>query len=86
MKPGKASWTTEITAVFRASETIRPIEERLLHDDYAGLFLRRSFQLILKSRLLTRFALWAAIDRRFPGASCTAVSRIRFVDDRLNQG
>jgi O-methyltransferase involved in polyketide biosynthesis len=48
MKPGKASWTAEITAVFRASETIRPIEDRLLHDDYAGLFVRRSFQWILK--------------------------------------
>jgi methyltransferase (TIGR00027 family) len=83
MRSGKASWTAEITAVFRATESIRPIQERLLHDSYAANFLRPSLRLILRNRLLTKFALWFAIERRFPGATDTIVSRIRFVDDCL---
>jgi methyltransferase (TIGR00027 family) len=83
MKSGKASWTAEITAVFRASESIRPSQRRLLNDIYAANFLRPSLRLILKNRLLTRFVLWLAIERRFPGATDTIVSRIRFVDDCL---
>lgn len=83
MRSGKASWTAEITAVFRATESIRPTQLRLFHDKYAANFLRPSFRLILKNRLLTKFALWLMIDRRFPGATDTVVSRIRFVDDCL---
>ena len=83
MKRGKASWTAEITAVFRATESIRPAYERLIDDKYAAHFLRPSFRLILKNGLLAKFILWLMIDRRFPGASITVVSRIRFVDDCL---
>ena len=83
MKSGKASWTAEITAVFRAAESIRPSQRRLLTDSYATKFLRPSLRLILKNRFLTKFALWLAIERRFPGATDTIVSRIRFVDDCL---
>ncbi|MCP4146725.1 MAG: SAM-dependent methyltransferase, partial [bacterium] len=80
---GKASWTAEITAVFRASESIRTPQRRLLNDRYAINFLRPAFRLILKSRILTKFILWLAIDRRFPGATDMVVSRVRFVDDCL---
>ena len=83
MKNGKASWTAEITAVSRATESIRPAQERLLNDVYAEKFIRPSFRLILKNRLITSFALWLMIDRRFPGASATIVSRIRLIDDCL---
>lgn len=83
MKPGKASWTAEITAVFRAAESLRPPGERLLFDPYAAQFPRPSFRLLLKSRRITEAVLRLAIERRFPGARITAVSRIRFVDDRL---
>lgn len=83
MKSGKASWTAEITAVFRATESIRPSQKRLLNDIYAAKFLRPSLRLILKNRLLTKFVLWLAIERQFPGATDTIVSRIRFVDDCL---
>ncbi len=83
MKSGKASWTAEMTAVFRAAESIRSTQERLLNDVYADKFLRPSFRLILKNRLITKFILWLMIDRRFPGATATIVSRIRFVDDCL---
>ena len=83
MKKGKASWTAEITAVFRATESIRPMPERLLYDKYAVQFLGPSLRLVLKIRRLALFLLWLMIDRRFPGASTTAVSRIRFIDDCL---
>lgn len=83
MRSGKASWTAEITAVFRATESIRPTQVRLFYDKYAANFLRPSFRFILKNRLLALFLLWLMIDRRFPGASTTVVSRIRFVDDCL---
>lgn len=85
MRDHNASWTAEITAVFRAVETLRPSEERLFHDIYADKFLRPAFRLLLKNRFLAKWALWAAIDRRFPGATDTAVSRIRFVDDCLKK-
>lgn len=83
MKTGKASWTAEITAVFRAVESIRPDGNRLLHDPYAMGFLRPAFRLILRIPPLARFALWLGIERRFPGATATITSRIRFVDDCL---
>jgi len=83
MKSGKASWTAELTAIFRATESIRPTQVRLFYDKYAAQFLRPSFRLILKNRLFSRFVLWLMIDRRFPGATDTIVSRIRFVDDCL---
>lgn len=83
MKSGKASWTAEITAVFRATESIRPVRDRLLNDMYAYKFIRPSFQLLLKNRLCAKFVLWLMIDRRFPGASVTIGSRVRFVDDCL---
>ena len=83
MKKGKASWTASITAIFRAVESIRPAKERLFIDMYAAKFLRPSIRLILKNRCLAKLVLWFAIDRRFPGATDTIVSRIRFVDDCL---
>lgn len=79
----KASWTAEMTAVFRATETIRPIQQRLFQDIFAAKFLRPQIRLILKSGIFARFALWFMIDRRFPGATDTIVSRIRYIDDCL---
>ena len=83
MKSGKASWTAEVTAIFRATESLRPTQVRLFYDKYAAKFLRSSFRLILKNRLFAKFVLWLMIDRRFPGATDTIVSRIRFIDDCL---
>ena len=80
MMRGKASRTAEITAVFRAIESIRPDHARLFQDTYAAEFLRPSFKKILKNSFLSRFVLWLMIDRHFPGATDTIVSRIRLVD------
>lgn len=80
----KSSWTAELTAVYRATESLRSIQNRLFQDKFAAEFLRPSYKFILKNKLFTRFVLWFMIDRRFPGATDTIVSRIRFVDDCLN--
>jgi len=83
MLTDKASWTAELTALFRAVESLRPANTRLFQDPYAAAFLRPPLGLLLKSRVLTRCAVWLMIDRRFPGASVTIASRIRYVDDCL---
>lgn len=83
MIKGKASWTAEMTAVFRATESLRPIGQRLFEDRFATHFLRPWIRLLLKSRRLALFVLWLMVDRRFPGATDTIVSRIRCVDDCL---
>lgn len=81
----KASWTAEVTAIFRATEFIRPVQVRLVNDQYAVRFLGPFLKLILKIRPLALSLLWLMVDRRFPGASITAVSRIRFIDDCLKR-
>lgn len=83
MKADQASWTAEITAIFRATESMRPPAERLLQDPYAVHFLRPSLRWVHQRPRLAMWLLWFFIDRRFPGICDTAVSRIRFVDDCL---
>ncbi len=85
MKNNKASWTAEITAIYRAAESIRPSEDRICYDCYAKDFLRTKYRLILKSRILTEIALWCAVERRFPGGVASTVVRIGFIDDCLKQ-
>jgi len=85
MKKGKASWTAQITAIFRATESIRPPQKRLLNDTFAAQFLKPILHTVLKIPFLAKFLLWIAIERRFPGATVTIVSRIRFVDDSLKK-
>jgi methyltransferase (TIGR00027 family) len=83
MRKGQASWTAEVTAIHRAIESIRPKHLRLFHDKYAAKFIRPSLRIVLKNRYLALSLLWLVIDRRFPGASITIVSRIRCFDDCL---
>jgi len=83
MKSDQASRTAEVTTIFRAIESLRPTQARLFYDKYAPSFLRSPFRLILKNRTLAKFVLWLMINRRFPGATDTIVSRIRFIDDTL---
>ena len=83
MRSNKASWTAEISAIFRATESIRPEEDQVCHDPYARHFIRPTYRILLKSRLLALSVLWCAIERRFPGATGIHVARVRFIDDRL---
>ena len=83
MKRGKASWTAEITAIYRAVESQLPAGVRLFDDPYARSFLRWPFRLLLKSPALARWSLWFWVERRFPGGYDSIAARIRYVDDSL---
>jgi methyltransferase (TIGR00027 family) len=82
MKQGRPSATAEANAAFRAVETSRPTDERVCNDPFAMGFLGLKFATIVRSRLLTRIALWYA-ERIVPGAPNGVVVRTRYIDDYL---
>jgi methyltransferase (TIGR00027 family) len=84
MKKGKPSATAEGNAALRAAEWLRPEDERVCHDQFARRFLGLRFGIIVRSRLLTRIALWYA-ERILPGAANSLVARTRYIDDYLKQ-
>ena len=84
MKKGKPSATAEGNAALRAAEWLRPEDERVCYDQFARRFLGLRFGVIVRSRLLTRIALWYA-ERILPGASDSLAARTRYIDDYLKQ-
>jgi methyltransferase (TIGR00027 family) len=82
MKKGKPSATAEGNAALRAAEWLRPEDERVCYDQFARRFLGLRFGVIVRSRLLTRIALWYA-ERVLPGAANSLVARTRYIDDYL---
>jgi methyltransferase (TIGR00027 family) len=84
MKKGKPSATAEGNAALRAAEWLRPEDERVCYDQFARRFLGLRFGVVVRSRLLTRIALWYA-ERIIPGAADSLVARTRYIDDYLKQ-
>jgi methyltransferase (TIGR00027 family) len=84
MKKGKPSATAEGNAALRAAEWLRPEDERVCYDQFARRFLGLRFGVIVRSRLLTRIALWYA-ERILPGAADSLAARTRYIDDYLKQ-
>ncbi len=84
MKEGKPSATAEGNAALRAAEWLRPEDERVCYDQFARRFLGLRFGVIVRSRLLTRIALWYA-ERILPGAADSLAARTRYIDDYLKQ-
>jgi len=84
MKKGKPSATAEGNAALRATELLRPKDERVCEDQFARRFLGLRFGIIVRSRLLTRMALWYA-ERILPGAANSLMARTRYIDDYLKQ-
>lgn len=84
MKKGKPSATAEGNAALRAAEWLRPEDERVCYDQFARRFLGLRFGVIVRSRLLTRIALWYA-ERILPGAANSLAARTRYIDDYLKQ-
>jgi len=84
MKKGKPSATAEGNAALRAAEWLRPEDERVCYDQFARRFLGLRFGVIVRSRLLTRIALWYA-ERIIPGAANSLVARTRYIDYYLKQ-
>ena len=82
MKEGKPSATAEANAAFRAAEWERPEAERVCFDQFAKRFIGLRFGVIVRSRLLTRIALWYA-ERIIPGAANGVVVRTRYIEDYL---
>ena len=84
MKPGEASRTAEYNALFRAIESSRPRNRRLLDDPLAREFLDRSRLVYLLSRLpLIGRAIPFVMDWRWPGVRPSHIGRACWIDDRL---
>jgi methyltransferase (TIGR00027 family) len=84
MKIGQASRTAEYNALFRALESARAPQCRIIEDQLATLFLRqplRSVTRVLHSSALATVSRY--IDRRQPGVRPTVVARTRLIDDYL---
>lgn len=84
MKKDRPSATAEGNAAFRGAELLRPKNEQVCEDRFARRFLGLRFGVIVRSRLLTRIALWYA-ERIIPGAANSVVARTRYIDDYLKQ-
>ena len=84
MKEGKPSETAEANAGLRAAEWIYPQNQRVCDDQFARRFLGLRFKLIIRSRVLTRIALWYA-DHVMPNVQSSVVVRHRYMDDYLRE-
>jgi len=90
MKEGQASKTAENVAAFRVLESLRPANERVLHDPYAIQFLTGIYSILAKTRylisswLLIKIMDWY-IARYIPGGINFDVLKARYIEDYLNQ-
>ena len=83
MKDGKASYTAEVVAGYRAAESSKPEAERACYDPFASHFLRAAYRAVGKSRLVTKAFLWYRVERKYPGSIGEVVGRTRHIDDHL---
>lgn len=90
MKKGKASCSATSTTLFRALESIKPANQRILYDPYAIQFLSGAAKILLNTRflisgrLLNRIMQWF-ISRIIPTGMNYVVVRTRYIDDYLDQ-
>jgi methyltransferase (TIGR00027 family) len=82
MKEGKASRTADLAAVLRATESMKRADKRVCDDPYAKDFLSGIYSVGLKSRLLTKIALWYT-ELKSPGGIGHIVARTKHYDDYL---
>jgi len=87
LKGGKASWSAEVSAAYRAAESDRPKDERVCYDPIAQHFLGFPFTNIGRSppaikKPLIKIAFWYA-DWLTPGNPGYVVSRTKYIDDYL---
>jgi methyltransferase (TIGR00027 family) len=88
LKEGKASWSAEVSAAYRAAEWEKPENERICYDPIAQYFLGFPFTIVGRSpppigRVLTKIAI-AYAERLTPGNPGYVVSRTRYIDDYLS--
>jgi methyltransferase (TIGR00027 family) len=85
MQAGRASYTAEANALFRAVESAQPAARRIVDDPLAGAFLTRPFSLVARAARvpgLRELIPWF-IDRRWPGPRSAVVARTRLIDDLI---
>ncbi|HUH66494.1 MAG TPA: class I SAM-dependent methyltransferase [Syntrophales bacterium] len=79
-----ASITAEIMAFHRATEMLRPEDERVCQDPFAVKFLSQEWAEIFTERQrLTALAIESA--KKFPGINGAVVARARFIDEIVLQ-
>jgi len=85
MREGRASRTAEQNALFRALESARPAETRLIDDPLAQSFLRTPLAWVerLARRPAFRERIPDFIDRRWPGVRTSVVARTRLIDETI---
>jgi len=83
MRPGEPSRTAEYMALFRALETTRPPDRRLIEDHAAVRFLSPRLRVVAHAARYAplRPPIVAFIDRRWPGPRLSGVVRTRVIDD-----
>ncbi len=90
MKEGQAAASALSAAVFRALESIKPENERVLYDPYTLRFLSGLPRVLLNSRFLLSGRLlnklvYKALSGMIPGGINYVVLRARYGDDCLNE-
>jgi methyltransferase (TIGR00027 family) len=83
MKEGRASFSAEVMALYRAAESARPEADRLYFDPLAKHFLHTPLRLLTRSRLMTDWAIWFFAERQAPGSVGIVLARSRYIDDCL---
>jgi len=85
MRAHRPSRTAEHNALFRAIESSRPPQERIINDPIAFHFLDVPFRLtaFLSRSRAGRALLCRYIDYRWPGSRTSLIARTRWIDDYL---
>lgn len=83
MKEGKSSFSAEVMAFYRATESAKPETERLYYDPLARGFLRSPLRLLTGSGLVAGMIIWFFTDRWIPGGAGIVLARSRYIDDLL---
>jgi methyltransferase (TIGR00027 family) len=83
MEKNQSSRTAQYMAFFRALESVRPTERRLIADPFAVAFVPSGLARVVRlaripglHRPIERYA-----DRRLPGARTSAIARTKLIDD-----
>jgi O-methyltransferase involved in polyketide biosynthesis len=85
MREGRASWTAEQNALFRALESSRPPHQRVCDDPLVRHFLSWPFTMVMGIAAIPGISPFVCsyIDRRWPGVRSSVVARTRLIDDLI---
>jgi len=84
MEEGKPSFTAEIDAIIRSTETEKPESERLCYDPFAKTFVSATNRFIGMIPPLRKLALWY-LERKHPFLLDCIPARTRYIDEYVNK-